>query len=171
VKTSLALLTVSFAALAGCATTTSTTTTSSVAQAPSGGGAPAVSPAPAPAPAAAPPAANATSPYGPIRRVKSKDGRFEGEVVGAVAPGSRFARLQIGMTLEEVTALIGAPDNMVRHETGKRWIPFYYGNDSQRVQVLYRREGCLTFTGGNVFGGGGNELVRITATQRQDCLS
>ncbi|HEX2540456.1 MAG TPA: hypothetical protein VHM00_05175 [Caldimonas sp.] len=170
-KTSLALLTVSFAALAGCASTTSTTTTSSAAQAPLGA-APAAAPAPAPAPAAAPAqAGNAPSPYGPTRRVKSKDGRFEGEIVGAVAPGSRFAKLQIGMTLEEVTALIGAPDNMVRHETGKRWIPFYYGNDSQRLQVLYRREGCLTFTGGNVFGGGGNELVRITATQRQDCLS
>jgi len=116
-------------------------------------------------------AANAASTYGPTRKVKSQDGRFEGEIVGTVAPGSRFARLQIGMTYDQVTALIGAPDNMVRHETGKRWIPFYYGNDSQRVQVLYRRDGCLTFTGGNVFGGGGNELVRITATPRDDCLS
>jgi hypothetical protein len=171
VKTSILPLALCIAALAGCANTTSTTTTSSVAQAPSGAAVPtSPSPAAAPAPTAAPPA-NAASPYGPTRRVKSQDGRFEGEIVGNVAPGSRFARLQIGMTFDQVTALIGAPDNMVRHETGKRWIPFYYGNDSQRLQVLYRREGCLTFTGGNVFGGGGNELVRITATQRQDCLS
>jgi hypothetical protein len=163
-------------ALGGCASTTSTTTTSSAAQAPGGttAAAPATGAAPAnPAATTAnpAPAAGAASPYGPTRKVKSKDGRFEGEIVGTVAPASRFAKLQIGMTLEEVTALIGAPDNMVRHETGKRWIPFYYGNDSQRLQVLYRREGCLTFTGGNVFGGGGNELVRITATQRQDCMS
>ena len=161
-------LSVVAAALAGCASSTSTTTTSSVAQAPAGAAVP-VSPS---TNAAAPPARGATpaSPYGPTRKVKSPDGRFEGEIVGNVAVGSRFARLQIGMTYEQVTALIGAPDNMVRHETGKRWIPFYYGNDSQRVQVLYRREGCLTFTGGNVFGGGGNELVRITATPRDDCL-
>jgi len=167
VKTSLVLLTASLMVLAGCASTTSTTTTASAAQSP------AAAPAPAPATAAAvpAPAGAAANSYGPTRKVKSKDGRFEGEIVGNVAPGSRFARLQIGMTFEEVTALIGAPDNMVRHETGKRWIPFYYGNDSQRLQVLYRREGCLTFTGGNVFGGGGNELVRITATQRQDCMS
>ena len=166
-KTSLVLLTASLMVLAGCASTTSTTTTASAAQSP------AAAPAPAPATAAAvpAPAGAAANSYGPTRKVKSKDGRFEGEIVGNVAPGSRFARLQIGMTFEEVTALIGAPDNMVRHETGKRWIPFYYGNDSQRLQVLYRREGCLTFTGGNVFGGGGNELVRITATQRQDCMS
>ena len=165
-KMSLALVTVSIAALAGCASSTSTTTTSSAGQAPAGTAAPATSPGAA----AARPAANAPSPYGPTRTVKSRDGRFDGEIVGSVAPGSRFAKLQIGMTYEEVTALIGAPDNMVRHETGKRWIPFYYGNDSQRLQVLYRREGCLTFTGGNVFGGGGNELVRITATERQDCM-
>jgi ABC-type phosphate transport system substrate-binding protein len=169
VKASLVLLTASLSALAGCVSTTSTTTTASLAQSSvtaSPSAAPATTPAAAPAPAG-----TAASSYGTARKVKSKDGRFEGEIVGNIAPGSRFARLQIGMTLEEVTALIGAPDNMVRHETGKRWIPFYYGNDSQRVQVLYRREGCLTFTGGNVFGGGGNELVRITATQRQDCMS
>jgi len=165
VKTSLVLLTASLVVLAGCASTTSTTTTASAAQSP------AATPAPAPATtAAAPaPAAAAANSYGPTRKVKSKDGRFEGEIVGNVAPGSRFARLQIGMTLEEVTALIGAPDNMVRHETGKRWIPFYYGNDSQRLQVLYRREGCLTFTGGNVFGGGGNELIRVTADPSTRC--
>jgi hypothetical protein len=168
VKTSLALLTVSFAALAGCASSTSTTSTSSAAQAPAGTAVPATSSGSA---AAQPAGANAASPFGPTRTVKSRDGRFDGEIVGHVAPGSRFAKLQIGMTYEEVTALIGAPDNMVRHETGKRWIPFYYGNDSQRLQVLYRREGCLTFTGGNVFGGGSNELVRVTATQRQDCMS
>ena len=102
--------------------------------------------------------------------VKSRDGRFGGEIVGTPAPNSKFARLQIGMTMGEVTSLIGAPDDMVRHETGKRWIPFYYGNDAQRLQVLYRGEGCLTYTGGNVFGGGGNELIRITAQPRGGCL-
>jgi hypothetical protein len=48
-------------------------------------------------------------------------------------------------------------------ETGKRWIPFYFGNDATRLQADYSGEGCLTFTGGSVFGGGTNELIRITA--------
>ena len=104
------------------------------------------------------------------RIVKSRDGRFEGEMVGTPAPGSKFARLAIGMTMEEVTRLIGGPDNIVRHETGKRWIPFYYGNDAQRMQALYRGEGCLTYTAGNVFGGGGNELIRITALPSGACM-
>ncbi len=141
------------AGIAGCASQQSGTSTSNA----------------APVPATASPAA-APSSYGPTRTVKSKNGRFDGEIVGNVAPGGRFSRLQIGMTFEEVTSAIGAPDNMVRHETGKRWIPFYFGSDSQRLQTLYRNEGCLTFTAGNVFGGGSNELIRITATQRQDCM-
>ena len=104
------------------------------------------------------------------RIVKSRDGRFDGEMVGTAAAGSKFSRLAIGMTMDEVTRLIGGPDNIVRHETGKRWIPFYYGNDAQRMQALYRGEGCLTYTGGNVFGGGGSELIRITALPSGACM-
>lgn len=104
------------------------------------------------------------------RVVKSRNGSFDGEIVGTPAANSKFARLQIGMTMSEVSSLIGGPDDMVRHETGKRWIPFYYGNDAQRIQALYRGEGCLTYTGGNVFGGGGNELIRITVSPRGGCL-
>ncbi len=104
------------------------------------------------------------------RVVKSKDGRYDGEIVGTPAASSKFAKLQIGMTMREVTTLIGAPDDMIRHETGKRWIPLYFGNDAQRLQVLYKGEGCLTYTGGNVFGGGGNELLRITVDPKGACL-
>ena len=111
-----------------------------------------------------------TSPYGPIRVVKSRDGKFDGEVIGTPTPGSKFSKLKIGMTMAEVTSTIGGPDNLIRHETGKRWIPLYFGSDAQRIQVLYRGEGCLTYTGGNVFGGGGDELIRITNTQRADCI-
>src|SRR5205085_12203398 len=78
-------------------------------------------------------AAGAPSKFGPTRVVKSRDGSFDGEIVGTPARNSKFSKLAIGMTMDEVTSLIGGPDNMVRHETGKRWIPFYYGNDAQRM--------------------------------------
>ena len=118
------------------------------------------------------PGANASAaPFEPSARiVKSRDGSFEGEMIGTPAPNSRFAKLQIGMTMREVSSLIGAPDDMIRHETGKRWIPFYFGNDAQRLQVIYKNEGCLTYTGGNVFGGGDNELIRVTVAPKGDCL-
>ena len=142
--------------LASCTTTSQTTTTSQGAT-------------PAPAPAAQP-AQGAASPYGPTRVVKSRDGKFDGEIVGTPARNGKFAKLQIGMQMDEVTSLIGGPDNLIRHETGKRWIPFYFGPDAQRVQALYRGEGCLTYTAGNVFGGGGNTLIRITATPLTTCM-
>lgn len=106
---------------------------------------------------------------GPIRQVKSRDGAFEGEVIGTVVPGGKFSKLQIGMLMPEVLALVGGPDGMNTHETGKRWIPFYFGGDARRVEVFYKGEGCLTYTGGNAWGGGDNQLMRITATQRTDC--
>jgi len=120
-------------------------------------------------PAAAPTAPTAT-PYGPTRIVKSRDGRFEGEMVGNAAAGSKFSKLAIGMTMNEVMASVGGPDGMTSNETGKRWIPFYFGNDARRIQVFYKGEGCLTYTGGNAWGGGGNELIRITATSKLTCM-
>jgi len=119
------------------------------------------------------PAVTSATPEAPsnTRIVKSVDGRYEGEIVGNIKPNSRFAKLKIGMTMSEVNALIKAPDDLMRHETGKRWIPFYFGDDAQRMQVLYSGEGCLTYTGGNVFGGGGNQLIRITADTTRSCFN
>lgn len=121
--------------------------------------------APNPAPVAAAPSDN----YGAIQKVKSRDGTFDGEVVGTMVPGGKFSKLRIGMLMPEVLALVGGPDGMNTHETGKRWIPFYFGGDARRVEVFYKGEGCLTYTGGNAWGGGDNQLIRITATQRTDC--
>ena len=124
--------------------------------------------APAPAPAPAPAAAPAVPANTQV--VKSIDGTYTGEIVGKPAPGSRFAKLKIGMSMQDVHALIKAPDDMTRHETGKRWIPFYFGNDSQRVLTYYAGEGCLSYTGGNVFGAGGGQLVRIVVDKTKGCF-
>ena len=120
------------------------------------------------APNSPPPAATVPD-YGVTEKVKSPDGRVEGEVVGAIVPGGKFSKLHVGMLMPEVLALVGGPDGMSTHETGKRWIPFYFGGDARRVEVFYKGEGCLTYTGGNAWGGGDNQLIRITATQRTDC--
>lgn len=111
-----------------------------------------------------------TPDYGPTQTVKSRDGSIDGEIVGSVVPGGKFSKLQIGMKMPEVLALVGGPDGMDSHETGKRWIPFYFGGDARRVEAFYKGEGCLTYTGGNAWGGGDNRLIRITGTQRTDCM-
>lgn len=96
------------------------------------------------------------------REVKSIDGSFSGEVVGEPAPGSKFAELKIGMSSGEVQDVMDrVPDRQHTYESGKRWIPFYYGNDARRMQVLYRGEGCLIFTDGNIWGGAGGDLIQI----------
>lgn len=83
-------------------------------------------------------------------------------MVGKARAGSKFEGLQIGMDMQEVQGLLGrAPDRLHTYESGKRWIPFYFGNDARRMQVLYSGEGCLIFTGGNVWGGAGGDLIQI----------
>ena len=117
-------------------------------------------PATPPAQASAP--ATPSVATGKGRAVKSRDGKFEGEVIGQARPGSKFAKLQIGMQMSEVQNAFGrAPDRLHTYESGKRWIPFYFGNDARRMQVLYKGEGCLIFTDGNAWGGAGGDLVTI----------
>ena len=92
----------------------------------------------------------------------SRDGSYEGEITGKARPGGKFATLAIGMGMEEVQSAMGrAPDRLHTYESGKRWIPFYFGNDARRMQVLYKGEGCLVFTGGNVWGAAGGDLIGI----------
>ncbi len=105
-----------------------------------------------------------------VQKVKSADGTFEGEVVGKIAPNSRFAKVKIGMSIAEVTELIKEPNDTVRHETGKRWIPWYFGNDAQRMQAYYAGDGCLTYAAGNAFGRGGSNLIRISVDATRKCM-
>ncbi len=95
------------------------------------------------------PATTASAPGGRI--VKSKDGTIEGEIVGTPAPKSKFAKLQIGMTPEEVEKLIGRPDDTDSHMTGRAFIPFSFGGDNRRLQAFYKGEGQLTYTNTNNF--------------------
>lgn len=105
------------------------------------------------------------------REVASRDGTFNGEIVGTPPADSPMARLEIGMSQQEVQEVFDrAPDRFHGYETGKRWIPFYFGNDARRLQVLYRGHGCLIFTGGNVWGGdAAGELLRIEYDPTDAC--
>ncbi len=71
-----------------------------------------------------------------------------GEIVGQPSPGSKFAKVKLGMTLKEVEKLIGPPTKQWRNPTGKVAIPFYFGPDRWVVQYSYKGEGKLTFNYG-----------------------
>jgi len=92
-------------------------------------------------PAASP---SAAKPVG--RTVKSADGSIVGEIFGTPAPDSKFAQLQIGMTLGQVENLIGRPNATDSRITGKQYQPLYFGGDTQRTEAFYKNEGQLTFS-------------------------
>jgi len=72
----------------------------------------------------------------------------EGEIVGKPAPGSKFSKLKIGLTLKQVKALIGPPTTEAQHPTGKMAIPFYFGPDRWVIIQSFKGEGLLTFNYG-----------------------
>ena len=114
-------------------------------------------PAPAPAPTAAAPVP-AKPAEGDTRHVKGIND-WEGDITGKPGPGSRFGQLQIGMPMRQVTDLVGAPTDQGAYVTGKAFIPFYYGGDRYRHELVYKGQGRLIFAGGNGWrssGGSGN---------------
>ncbi len=94
----------------------------------------------------------------PSRQVKSDDGSVEGTVYGSPAAGSKLARVKIGMTEGEVRKAIGEPDDISSYVTGKAFIPFYFGNDSARVEWIYSGLGSIAFNAG---GFGGRRVVMM----------
>ncbi|GAB3779426.1 hypothetical protein [Dyella agri] len=83
-------------------------------------------------------------------------------VVGTPAPGSKFAKIQVGMYSKEVMDLIGAPNDQKTYMTGKAWIPFHFGSDNSRTEFHYKGEGTLTFANGGVGNLGSMKLIKIT---------
>src|SRR5712675_71882 len=57
------------------------------------------------------------------RKVKSKDGKVDGEIFGTPAAKSKFAKLQIGMSRTAAEKLIGVPDDSDTHITGRSFTP------------------------------------------------
>ena len=75
---------------------------------------------------------------------------WEGEITGKPAPGSKFTKLKIGMSMKQVTDLIGQPTDQGTYITGKAWIPFYRGgSDRYRHEMVYKGQGRLIFASGS----------------------
>ena len=153
----LAALMASAALLAGCETVKSVTGQSSSS-----------SPAPAPAPAAAAPApapaakapAPAPAPAGDTVHVKGLND-WEGDITGKPGPNSRFTKLTIGMGMRQVTDMVGQPTDQGAYVTGKAWIPFYFGSDRYRHELVYKGQGRLIFAGGSAGDWANGNLIWI----------
>lgn len=75
---------------------------------------------------------------------------WEGEITGKPFPGSKFTQLKIGMPMRQVMDLIGQPSDQGAYATAKAWIPFYFGADRYRHELIYKGQGRLIFSGGSV---------------------
>jgi hypothetical protein len=147
-----AALMASAALLGGCETVKSVTGSGSSA-----------APAPAPAPAAAPaPAPAAKAPAAPSDTVHVKGiNDWEGDITGKPAANSRFTQLTIGMGMRQVTDLAGQPTDQGAYITGKAWIPFYFGSDRYRHELVYKGQGRLIFAGGSAGDWSNGHLIWI----------
>jgi hypothetical protein len=86
---------------------------------------------------------------------------FEGEITGIPAPNSKFTQLQIGMGMKQVTDIAGTPTDQGAYITGKAFIPFYFGSDRHRFELVYKGEGRLIFAGGSLGNYSGGNLIWI----------
>ena len=143
-------------ALAGCQSTQTQPSSSAPA---------AQAPAPKPAAAPAPSTASKTPPGmndrgevvdsskvegGHGQKIKGMGG-WEGEITGKPAAGTKFTRLQIGMSRQQVLDIVGQPTDQGAYVTGKAWIPFYFGSDRYRHELAYKGQGRLIFAGSGGF--------------------
>jgi hypothetical protein len=92
------------------------------------------------------------------KKVESGSGRtvkglndYEGEITGIPVKGSKFAQLQIGMPMRQVLDILGPPTDQGAYVTGKAFIPFFFGSDRYRHEVVYKGQGRLIFAGSSGF--------------------
>ncbi len=144
------------ATVAGCAQTGGSSTTS------------ASKPTPVPATSGIPPGIDAAGNVVDASKVEGGHGTkvtgindTDGEITGKLAPGSKFGLLKVGMGMKQVTDLIGQPTDQGAYITGKAFIPFYFGSDRYRYELVYKGWGRLIFAGGSMGNIGGGDLFWI----------
>jgi hypothetical protein len=93
---------------------------------------------------------------------------WEGEIIGKPASGSKFTNLKIGMGMRQVTDMIGQPTDQGAYVTGKAWIPFYYGSDRYRHELVYRGQGRLIFSGGGMGDYSSGHLTSIIHNAKEE---
>lgn len=61
--------------------------------------------------------------------------------------GHPLAKVELGMSDDQVVSILGPPDHQNAYITGKAFIPFNYGaGDTSRTDFFYKGKGRVTFT-------------------------
>lgn len=85
----------------------------------------------------------------------------ESRIEGNAPANAPFTKIKIGMSQGQVHSILGQPTDSKVYQTGKMWIPFYFGSDTHRTEELYKGVGQITYTG---MGIGGVNLTVFKAT-------
>lgn len=76
----------------------------------------------------------------------------ESRIEGNFPANSPFAKIKLGMTQGQVHEILGQPTDTTSYQTGKAWIPFYFGPDVMRTDEFYKGVGVITYTGAGIGG-------------------
>lgn len=68
-------------------------------------------------------------------------------------PGHKLAQIKLDMNDNDVRRILGDPDNSNAYQTGKAWIPYYYGPDTARSDWMYKGMGRVVFSRNRYTGG------------------
>ena len=63
-----------------------------------------------------------------------------------IPKSSPLSKIELGMSDTRVRKLIGDPDDSTSYQTGKAWIPFYYGTDVARTDWIFDGQGRVVFS-------------------------
>ncbi len=112
----------------------------------------------APAPSKIGPGMNAAGEVTDPKKVEAGYGQkvkglndWEGEITGKPAPGGKFSQIKIGMPMKQVMDIVGTPTDQGAYVTGKAFIPFFFGSDRYRYELVYKGQGRLVFAGSSGF--------------------
>jgi hypothetical protein len=73
--------------------------------------------------------------------------------------GHEFTKVELNMNDNDVRRILGDPDHSNAYQTGKAWIPFYYGPDTSRSDWMYTGKGRIVFSRNRY--SGGLKVIRI----------
>lgn len=101
------------------------------------------------------------------QKIKGR-GDWEGEITGKAAPNSKFGKLEIGMSMRQAVDIAGQPTDQGAYVTGKAWIPFYFGSDRHRYEMVFKGQGRLIFAGGSLGDFTGGNLIWIIHSANEE---
>ncbi len=82
-----------------------------------------------------------------------------GDVENNPPVDSVLIKIRKGMTSDTVVSILGGPTNVNSYQTGKAWIPYYYGPDTSRTDFIYSGLGRIVFSNSRY--SGGSKVIHI----------